>query len=48
MMLIRRENVKRHNEFAALTNVKMDQEHAAYRIYKVSGIERERERERAY
>ena len=28
MMLIRRENVKRHNEFAARTKLKMDQVHA--------------------
>ena len=28
MMLIRRENVKRHNEFAAKTKLKMDQVHA--------------------
>ena len=28
MMLIRRENVKRHNEFAARTKLKMDQAHA--------------------
>ena len=28
MMLIRRENVKRHNEFAARTKLKLDQVHA--------------------
>ena len=28
MMLIRRENVKRHNEFAARTKLRMDQVHA--------------------